>query len=790
MLVYYVYKLLFHAFRLGFLLLSKGSSLIWKSFLFAWFCICLISTTHFCERSTCSCEENLPISRHFTSKGVSPWPWPKGKLTPSLLLNTVAFMADQGVNLRNAILMDTGCSQHMFRDSSSFKNLRMFSQEEATSLSIQGIGTTVLQPIGEGDVTLTLYVQGEKRLLTLGRTLLVPELQTNLISGSQLIVAGCRIQLDKDGSFVYNPENENGNRHIITETVRYSGLFFINAYDDHETALASYSSFDNPSKQLWHERLGHLSEEGMKRLEKIAKGIDLNHIPSIEGCICEACARGRMRDVSHRDTIAQCTTPFETIFTDIEGPIAIPGYEGSRYFVTFMDAATKESEVYFMKFKAEMASHFAHYNAMKEKRGHKILRLHSDGGGEYLAPTFQQELKDAGIDFTYSAPYSQQQNGAAERLNQTLVDKAFSLRLDSALPENYWVEAIKWANWLRNRSIVASLRTADGLDHTPYEMATGKTTDHTFTRKFGCDVFYRPGSQKKYRNLVDEKGKPGLFVGFDKSRHIIRIRDKETGRLIRASVVRFDESRSTKLHENKRRRLDSLSSDESDDEEERPHTWARWDEIDPTILVQALRESRRLHKKGEKLAKIRVVTPAQRQPSEKETNPDNSDSSLSDCPSPTPEPRKSAREKKTPERFRRINPAEHDLKTQKKYASLAAYLAAPPPTQHTTLGLLAQKQPDDLYEPRGYSAAKRHHESEKWMIAADDEYKSLIENETWDLVPRSKKQHVLPAAWVFTYKKDILGNILKYKARWVARGDKQIEGIDYHETFASVVKTQ
>ncbi len=42
--------------------------------------------------------------------------------------------------------------------------------------------------------------------------------------------------------------------------------------------------------------------------------------------------------------------------------------------------------------------------------------------------------------------------------------------------------------------------------------------------------------------------------------------------------------------------------------------------------------------------------------------------------------------------------------------------------------------------------------------------------------------------WAFIQKKDINGNIKKYKARWVGRGFQQREGVDYFKTYASVVE--
>ena len=81
-------------------------------------------------------------------------------------------------------------------------------------------------------------------------------------------------------------------------------------------------------------------------------------------------------------------------------------------------------------------------------------------------------------------------------------------------------------------------------------------------------------------------------------------------------------------------------------------------------------------------------------------------------------------------------------------------------------------------------------EASEWKEAMQREYDALIENGTWKLVKRPTDQHVLTAKWAFKRKRDIDGNIKRYKARWVARGFEQREGVDYFETFAAVVKPQ
>lgn len=95
----------------------------------------------------------------------------------------------------------------------------------------------------------------------------------------------------------------------------------------------------------------------------------------------------------------------------------------------------------------------------------------------------------------------------------------------------------------------------------------------------------------------------------------------------------------------------------------------------------------------------------------------------------------------------------------------------------------------DTHEPSTYKEAISCSESVQWLAAMGDEMESLDKNQTWELVKRPGERKIVTCKWVFKKKEGItLAEGVKYKARLVARGFTQKEGVDYNEIFSPVVR--
>ena len=93
-----------------------------------------------------------------------------------------------------------------------------------------------------------------------------------------------------------------------------------------------------------------------------------------------------------------------------------------------------------------------------------------------------------------------------------------------------------------------------------------------------------------------------------------------------------------------------------------------------------------------------------------------------------------------------------------------------------------------IEEPSTLEEALNSEYSSEWKSAADAEYQSLIENDTWEMVELPPGHKAIDCKWVFRVKHDENGQIERFKGRLVAKGFQQKYGIDYVETFSPVVR--
>ncbi|GKF80801.1 retrovirus-related pol polyprotein from transposon TNT 1-94, partial [Tanacetum coccineum] len=81
-------------------------------------------------------------------------------------------------------------------------------------------------------------------------------------------------------------------------------------------------------------------------------------------------------------------------------------------------------------------------------------------------------------------------------------------------------------------------------------------------------------------------------------------------------------------------------------------------------------------------------------------------------------------------------------------------------------------------------------EEEGWIIAMQEKLNQFEKNKVWTLVPKPHGKTIIGTKWIWKNKMDENGVVIKNKARLVAQGYNQQEGIDYEETFVPVARLE
>jgi hypothetical protein len=92
----------------------------------------------------------------------------------------------------------------------------------------------------------------------------------------------------------------------------------------------------------------------------------------------------------------------------------------------------------------------------------------------------------------------------------------------------------------------------------------------------------------------------------------------------------------------------------------------------------------------------------------------------------------------------------------------------------------------DSDDPATYQDAMGSTDSESWFGAMRSEFKSMDDNLVWNLVDLPDGSRAVECKWVFKKKIVIDGNVYVYKARLIAKGFQQVQGVDYVETFSII----
>ena len=203
----------------------------------------------------------------------------------------------------------------------------------------------------------------------------------------------------------------------------------------------------------------------------------------------------------------RASRPFELVHSDLKS-FPIESYHRFKYVIVFFDDYTSNAWTVKLHTKDGVLTATSQFLALVEtKYNAKVVQWMSDAGGEYKSKAFDKMLKDRGIEILQSIPYAHQQNGRAERIICTLMEKAESMRLQACLPQSWWEFSVEHATHVYNQTPLRRLNW-----QTPYQLLNNERPSVQHLQVFGCGAYvYIPAETRA--NKLAPKSELMVYLG-------------------------------------------------------------------------------------------------------------------------------------------------------------------------------------------------------------------------------------------------------------------------------------
>lgn len=446
---------------------------------------------------------------------------------------------------REKWIFDSGSARHMCFVHAFFSGLQVSTDCEKVIVG----NSDELEVKGVGDVKIKKFVDGRWEDGIITNVLYVPGLRRNLISEGVITSKGMKILKSGDVVEVYGNNGKVSLRGVKGSNNLYVALCkSLSAVTCHSSEVKTKGQM-----QLWHERLGHINCEYLKRL-RAQGGISFED----EEFFCESCQLAKQKRTAFKKSVRlKPSEPGDVVYVDTCGPMSVDSVGKSRYALLFKDAMSSYRSVFFMKNKSEFFKYLKVYDSrVFNKFGHHIRVLHSDNGAEIVSREVDSYLEEIGAIRELTAPYTPQQNGRVEREFSTIMSASRAMLFEKELPLKLWAEAVSCAVYVLNRTPNSQ------VDLTPYELWTGQKPKFDHIKTFGS-VAYK-WIPCHLRKKLDPRSEKLILVGYDEMTSNYRLFDQEKEKIVVSRDVVFNEKVTTQNLE--RASQPTVNCDESDAE--------------------------------------------------------------------------------------------------------------------------------------------------------------------------------------------------------------------------------
>ncbi|KAJ9564380.1 hypothetical protein OSB04_000346 [Centaurea solstitialis] len=622
--------------------------------------------------------------------------------------------------------VDSGCSRHMTGIMSLLEDFKKF-EGGHVAFGDNPHGGKIS---GKGKVS--------KGKMTFDDVYFVEQLKYNLLSVSQVCDKKFGVFFTDTECLILAPGYKIDESKVMLRTPRKDNVYCLDIEDASSSSLnCLFSKASVSESSLWHRRMCHMNFKNMNLLVRnnLVRGLLAKEFSSDDHCV--ACLKGKQHKNSHKSKeVNTISSPLQLLHMDLFGPTNVMSIDKKSYCLVIVDDYSRFTWVYFLRTKDETSGLIKPFVTRVENKTNLMVKvIRSDNGTEFKNADLNSFCEEKGIERQYSAPRTPQQNGVAERRNRTLIEAARTMLADSKLPITFWAEAVNTACYVQNRVLIVKAK-----GKTPYELFEKKKPYIGFLQPFGCPCTIL--DTKTHLGKFESKSNDGFFVGYSSQSKALDYTvntgsGTEQAQETSPTFVMFpmplvdsnDASTTDESHGDDK--TESESAEKNDDQSV--------EESSPSQNQEGI--------------------PALEEGPQWDQEPEVNDSNLGvDL---TEEPL-------------------HLTRTQKNH----------PPTLSKSLTIPHLSM---IFVFRSQTEPKKAHDAMKdpsWIEAMQEELLQFVLQHVWDLVDLPRGHRVIGTKWIFRNKTDERGIVIKNKARLVAQGYTQEEGIDYDDVFAPVVRIE
>ncbi|KAJ9547722.1 hypothetical protein OSB04_020265 [Centaurea solstitialis] len=616
-----------------------------------------------------------------------------------------------------------------------------------------------------------MIVKGE---ITVNQVSYVDGLKHNLISVSQLCDNGMDVMFKIMFCIMYKADT-------LIEVMRANriGDLHLLCYDTleakEEICLLSYVK--NEEAWLWHTSFCHLSFHTLEKLVRLKLVKGLPEMKFEKDHLCSTCEMGKLKRSSHKTkSDPSFDQPLQMLHVDLCGPIAVQSLNGKKYILVLVDEFSRFTWVEFARKKSHVSMLLINLlKRLQVLHGFQVRVIRGDKGTEFKNSAIEDYLSSVGITHNFSTPRTPQQNGVVERKNRTLVEATRTMLNASRLPLTFWAEAVSFACYTQNRSLVVKKH-----EKTPYHLLYNKRPNIKFFHVFGRKCFVL--NHREPLGKFDPKGDDAIFIGYAWDTVAYKVYIPIIKIVVVSTNVKFDDSFRTsvevdrasvstgrtfnEVNEVSTVHPESSAPTNPSEPTQLPFPTSNSFQIPPPLSIELPEpsiSSSSVH--SEPIYEEQVSTSGEHEV----THEDSTQSQiLQEIPSNLNLPHSIKWSKDHPQSQIIGDPSE-GVKTRANvnYCLFACFVSK----------IESKKVTDALEDP-------------SWVEAMQDELLQFERNNVWTLTPMPIGKSAIGTKWVFRNKRDENGVVIRNKARLIAQGYCQEEGIDYEETFAPVARLE